>query len=872
MSEFQAEIEQLRAILDHLRNPWDLDEHPWAESLLIREQQGASPGEKLARAVRRIFRELMPAHPPRKGKRLDTRWGAFGILASQYFAPVDFGTTAPETQREAWLGIDQAILLYVFGQEAEIPIEQQKHYCLVGNEPGIAPNSTLSGWNRKGLEALLRLVIQYEEGLKAGKKVLLLEDEQQRDSDDLALVEIISNEIYLHSGIDNVITASPNKSFGNKIRSRLALIFTVAALSLLLWAGWQSYQIYQQLELVKQDLSSLKPYLSPIPQVGQIPEVATRVSGLRDDLGKFQKMSEPFMWATPYLSWIPTYGGDISQAPQLLDLATGLVVAADEGLQAMLPIVGTVLDNQQSLDLLLVLNQLQTGQPRLLAAQLALAQAQQARTRIKSELLSGRTRSLVTEQVDPLLDAVQGKFRMDDALMLVKAAPNLLGVGKSGPKTYLLLIQNEDELRPTGGFITAVGSIVIRDGKLWDINVESSDLVDDFSKPYPIAPWQLSDIMNLSLLAFRDSNWFSDYPATAAMAEYLYSYSRAHSVDGVIAINQSVVVELLKTLGPVKVIGVQFEISSENVMQYMRSAKKEEPAGVIGVWDRKQFIGRLAQPILEKILAARGETLSALSQTLISLLDQRFILIQMDDPEITAFLAKRKWDGAIKPPGESDFLLVVDSNVGYNKTNAVVVKALTYEIDLSSPDKPLSRLLVSQNNSASGSAPCFVYPERANIDTAYSINECYWSYLRVYTPENTLLISATPHAVPALQTLTEKPFPARVDDLGNEDIPGVKVFGTFLVVPEGLTFQTEFQFELPVFVLQQSPDGKWTYRLTVQRQAGTKPLPLSLRLLLPAGATLTNSSNGFSKDQDAWVYNTAVSQDQIFEISFTFKN
>src|SRR5713226_6254718 len=38
---------------------------------------------------------------------------------------------------------------------------------------------------------------------------------------------------------------------------------------------------------------------------------------------------------------------------------------------------------------------------------------------------------------------------------LLQLAPEVLGL--NGPKTYLILVQNEDELRPTGGYITAAG-------------------------------------------------------------------------------------------------------------------------------------------------------------------------------------------------------------------------------------------------------------------------------------------------------------------------------------------------------------------------------------------------------------------------------
>ena len=82
MSKFEPGLAQLKTILEHLRQPAELDNHPWAMCHFAQEQPGTGAGEKLVLGLRQVFRELMPSHPPRQGKRLDTRWGAFGLLAS----------------------------------------------------------------------------------------------------------------------------------------------------------------------------------------------------------------------------------------------------------------------------------------------------------------------------------------------------------------------------------------------------------------------------------------------------------------------------------------------------------------------------------------------------------------------------------------------------------------------------------------------------------------------------------------------------------------------------------------------------------------------------------------------------------------------
>ncbi len=826
-------IESLKEVLDEMRDPQALDSHPWAARKMTVDPAYASqnPGRRLILVLIHLFREMKPPMPPKRGKRLDTRWGEFGLLAAYYFAPIVYGVQKPSTLREAWQAIDRAILLFVFGRE-DVTNEERIQYRLVGDEPAIASDSTISDWHRKGLERFVELISQEEKRLEIQLVIL------------------------------------PNHSRRKLITNTIALILLIV-LALAALKGWG---FYQRITAIKQKVDSLEKYLSPLPKADEIGEIAPLIHDLRNEVDALKVDASPFFGLTPYLGWMPTYGGDIAQAPDLLEMAFELTTAADEGVQALQPSLEAALQKDQAVDILAILQELQAAEPKLLSAQVALTQAQAARDRIDSTRLSPYLKKLVEARIDPLLESIAGeKFPMEDALALVHSAPRLLGVGKVGPQTYLLLIQNEDELRPTGGYLTAVGSVVVKDGKLLSINIESSENVDDLTKPYPNAPWQLDEYMMAEILMLRDSNWFTDFPTSAEWAEYLYSYSRAYSVDGVIAINQHVVVEILKVLGPIRVEGVNFDITSKNVLSYMRSAKESRPRGVVGEWDRKQFIGKLAKPLLEKILNARGSTWSSLASTLIQLLDERHILLQFDDPETTALLARRAWDGAIRPPQNSDFLMVVDSNIGFNKSNTLLATTLIYKVDLTSPTAPLGNLTVSHANKSQSDSPCVPRLDTigTNMSEVYTMDACHFTYLRIYNLAGTQLREATLQAIPAEQTLREIPVPAEVDLLKDDGIADVQAFGALVIIPQKKTVDSYFGFSLPSSVIQQNTiNGDWTYMLTVQKQPGTIAIPLTITLQLPDKAELIASPAGFQREQDNWVFKTKLQKDVVFEIVF----
>jgi hypothetical protein len=651
-------------------------------------------------------------------------------------------------------------------------------------------------------------------------------------------------------------------------------IIGLTLMALLIVGALKGWEFYKRLVLIKQKVDALEVYQTSLPKADQISEVASQIHDLRLEVESLNSEAGPYLGFTPYLGWVPTYGGDLVQAPELLKLAVGLARAADDGVLALQPGLKAALQKDQPLDILVVLESLQVAEPDLLNAQVELAQAQAARDRIDTRRLSPYLQKIIEARLDPLLESIAAKnFPMEDALALVHSAPRLLGIGKTGPQTYLLMVQNEDELRPTGGYLTAVGSVVVKDGKLLSINIESSELVDDLSRPYPKPPWQLDDYMMAKILLLRDANWFTDFPTTVKMVEYLYSYSRAYSVDGVIAIDQHVVVELLKALGPINVQGVSYQITSENVLSYMRAAKESAPPGVdASIWNRKQFIGRLAKPLLEKILDSRGTTLRNLAQGLIQLLDERHILLQFDDPETTGLLARRKWDGAVHPPADSDYLMVVDSNIGFNKSNAVLETSLTYNVNLTDLTRPLANLTVSHTNQAAGDIPCIpIYgePDQSSLALRYIIDGCHWTYLRVYNPAGTQLLGATPQAVPADQTLREIAVPARVDILDEEGIPGVQAFGSLVVIPQQKTVDTTFDLRLPGEIVHWDPlKDTWTYRLLVQKQPGTLAIPLNISLSLPAGAALIDPPAGIQRKLNEWVLTTDLKQDVDLEIVF----
>ena len=79
---------------------------------------------------------------------------------------------------------------------------------------------------------------------------------------------------------------------------------------------------------------------------------------------------------------------------------------------------------------------------------------------------------------------------------------------------------------------------------------------------------------------------------------------------------------------------------------------------------------------------------TALASALQTVLDERGLQIWLDVPEAQAVIASAHWDGSLRHDPRQDLLAVVDTNMGYNKANAAVERALTRSFSASVERNP----------------------------------------------------------------------------------------------------------------------------------------------------------------------------------------
>ncbi len=393
----------------------------------------------------------------------------------------------------------------------------------------------------------------------------------------------------------------------------------------------------------------------------------------------------------------------------------------------------------------------------------------------------------------------------------------LLGV--DAPRHYLLLVQNNHELRATGGFLSAFGTLVVDQGQITDLAFADSYDLFSMDHEYPPAPAPMQEYMGIQLLTPRDGNWSPDLPTAAATICELYEKETGQAVDGIITVDLGAVQHLVKALGSVHVQGVPGPITAENVEQALVQLWEQPPegagapassqvAGTTGWWEqRKDFVPLVAEAALAQLQAGKFNA-ADLAAELVAALDERSIQAWMDQAQVEQVLVGQQWDGGLQPPEKGDYLAVVDSNVGYNKVNAAVQRGLEYVVTWPhGPKQPaeVSLTLTYTHPIVAEDPGCDPAP-RYGGNYADLIARCYFDYIRVLAPAGSDLVDVDGIDP---QTVTSAP--------GDQ---GTQQFGGYLVLPPNSSKDVTFSYRLPPGI---TPDG---YTLRVQRQAGTKALPI----------------------------------------------
>jgi hypothetical protein len=358
-------------------------------------------------------------------------------------------------------------------------------------------------------------------------------------------------------------------------------------------------------------------------------------------------------------------------------------------------------------------------------------------------------------------------------------------------RRYLVLLQNNMELRPGGGFLGQYVVVNIQDGEVKNFYFEDANLLDQRIHVKVAPPYPLRRKLSLKKWKFRDSNFSPEFPENVKQAKRFFGYSgRNNKFDGVFAINATVLNDLLKITGPISLKGGRYVYNSDNAISKLEE-QVEKPYLFnenLNTQNRKWIMKNLAEAIKNRLV--NFENVPKLVEFARKELVEKNIQLNFENEDLQKSIEQVGWAGEIDKNWDGDYLMLVDANLGALKSDYFVKRSLNYNVDLT------------------GEIP------RAIVDYKYNHTAThgdwrtsdYHSYIRLYVPKGAELTKRVMVSYPITKEEFNKTY-----------------FGVYFDALMNRETTAHFEYNLPANI-------KEDYKLLIQKQSGIGNIPVHIHL------------------------------------------
>ncbi|MFH1838393.1 MAG: DUF4012 domain-containing protein [Candidatus Kuenenbacteria bacterium] len=478
-------------------------------------------------------------------------------------------------------------------------------------------------------------------------------------------------------------------------------------------------------------------------------------------------------------------------------------------------------------------------------------------------------------------------------------------LGSTKKQCYLMVFQNDDKIRPTGGFIENFILIEIDKGIIKKIETQNITSLQKNSKnsiqsPYPLnlinPTWQI-----------QDTNWFFDFPTSAQkILQFYQKTGESKKIDGVISLNASLIPKILKFTGPIEMSEYSTIINKENFLtikkEFANLKINEEKNTQIdknfdtALFDNQEnitqnFIVDFIPKLLNKILSPQNSSEQSLKilEILDEALSKKDIMLYFNNPYLQKNILKNNWAGEIKSINNGDYLAIVNTNI--NGESDENIKQL---VDLQTQILDDGTII----NTVKITRVSFVDKENEFV------NSKNLNYIKIYTPKGSTLLEIKgfkKNPIPSFKTSFEENLmdedllkiqkQTLIDEATNTKISqefNKTVFGNWIEVDSEKSSTITFKYKLP-FKLENLKSQEITrgifqkfykkiarkfdlinetlsYQLLIQKQSGNKDETWKYSINLPTNWRLVwqNFPIDFIEKDNQIEFNSFLDQDQLW--------
>lgn len=402
-------------------------------------------------------------------------------------------------------------------------------------------------------------------------------------------------------------------------------------------------------------------------------------------------------------------------------------------------------------------------------------------------------------QVQKLLEPIQPLLSRSQAFL------DLERYFFSTDHRFLLLSQNNAQLRPSGGFIGTYGLV-----SLGPSGFKLERFEDVYKLPGARSDMPVPEGMGTRAVYFHLANWWLDFPTTGkTMAELWDTIEpKQPEIEGVIAIDLPTIRNLLKVFGPISVPEVGGKLTAKNVFELLSYAVEVEKSGGQGEEGKKAAVVSFAGAVMKRLFTLSEEEFIPVMQALATSANEKHIQLYLKDASAQAAMVTAGWSGAIAPAADTTDVVAVANAVMRQpaKSNLGVAKQLDYDVTLSAQDGAKTTLVLGYTKSAD--------------NPLGSLQDVFNNLARVHRASGTKLTGGS----------------KQIESIN--DAVGLPTFANSFRLNSSKSTSVTMKVQVPN-ALRQDSDGTWHYRLLLVKQADLENTEAMVTVQIPDGWTVS---------------------------------
>ena len=605
---------------------------------------------------------------------------------------------------------------------------------------------------------------------------------------------------------------SRSKSLNNKWFYRIVLTLLLAVTSLSVLSAFSFYQLRLATDNLVRDLVNLSEQELSEIGINDLEKLDTSI----DDVTTYAQFSRIFtLPIRPFINLNSNWRFMFIQ----LDIIREIGLASEELLDGIQPAIYYLISAQDSsvaggvASGARITELLAFGSENFDNADVHLSQAYNHLNLIPLNRLSDRN---IVRHIE--LNALHEQLTTANTALIVGSSFLHVLLGIEDQTNYLILAQNNDEIRPSGGFIGSYGWMRMLNGRVSNFAYNASNETNPnppnatFANNYEIPEWWIQ-YRNPEYAAW-DGSWHVDFSETAQLAIDYYNAGNnlAAPIEAVIAIDLTGFEILLDALGDVSLPEYGVVVNSEDFRDIIYDIRADGQT----VDAHKIFLSDVYQSIQSEWSSIELDALPELLDAMLIALEQKHIMLYFVDTEAQFLVDTLNWGGEQLVSDNYDYLLVADANVSGNKSNNSIHRNISYDVNLFADGSAEQRLAIQYDYLAGIAA------NDPAVNPTYHGPLLYLNRLQIFTTANSQLVD---NNFTQLQTL-------------NADNLVQHVTSIFIEYNTSERFILNFQTN----DLVQIHGNLSHYRLLIQKQAGARTQALNVRINLPQDARLVSVS------------------------------